>query len=374
MRFAQVAAAVLACCTFHSAAADDVATIRERMLELYGWPKPLTPETIANLSSSALSLASRLLPNGTWPDVNYNDSNDRTIWATSQHMNRVSLMAAALSVQQSPVYDNDALFNSTRLALLTAYQQDWQNSNWWWDIIFMPQIHSISFLMLDLLPKDVPNRPAFPSEFELSKALEFTFRAAWWNASLGYEVTAANLAWMVQAQLLRGVWPSLLNESAVVGGFNRLWQEANIVPWQGSNGDNQGIQHDFSYHMHGPQLQTAAYGQDFLNDLTTFNYIANGTQWSMPEQASSVLCAWVAEGMSWTAVGPGLDWVTGGRQMDRNSWAAESKVIQNTTLIRILADSCNSTYASSVVSFADSVDMVPGTADLVSYRSIALPS
>ena len=92
---------------------------------------------------------------------------------------------------------------------------------------------------------------AWPSAFETSKGLEIMFRAAWWNASLGYEVrarapacarararvrrdrapspaspppppraqvTGANLAWMIQAQLIRGVIPSLLNVSAVDQG------------------------------------------------------------------------------------------------------------------------------------------------------------
>lgn len=55
------------------------------------------------------------------------------------------------------------------------------------------------------------------------------FRAAWWNASLGYETTGANLAWMIQAQVARGALAFAENITALEQGFTRLWQEAKVV-------------------------------------------------------------------------------------------------------------------------------------------------
>ena len=269
--------------------ADDIETLRERMLVTYGWPSNTTL-VINQTAIQALSYASTLNSSGLWPDINYNDYNDRTIWATAIHMNRVSTMSAALSITSSPVYNLDSLFLSTRLALNAWYKGDWKNSNWWWDILEQPQIHSITFLMLDSLPKN--NTREFPSEYVLERATNFSLRATWWNASLGYEVTAANLAWMVQAQLLRGVWPSQINLTALSQGFSRMWEEVKFVNWDpaNTNGTNQGIQVDGSFHMHSAQIQTAQYGQDYAQDELAFISIAAGTSYAIDDIRIQVLC------------------------------------------------------------------------------------
>jgi hypothetical protein len=348
--------------------ADDIETVRLRMLSTYGWGSN-TSLGINSTVMQALSFAESLNSSGMWSDINYNDYNDRTIWATAVHMNRVSTMSAALSIPSSPVYNLDPLFNKTRLALNAWYLGDWKNSNWWWDILEMPQIHSISFLMLDVLPKNT-NR-AFPSPYELDRATNFSLRATWWNASLGYEVTAANLAWMVQAQLLRGVWPSQVNVTALTQGFSRMWEEVKIVDWDptNQNGTNQGIQVDFSFHMHSAQIQTAQYGQDYLQDELSFIEIAAGTSFAIDNDRVQILCSYL-ENMAWQSTGMGFDWALSGRAMDRNSWSAVSKVNVPTTAMRMLATSyCNSnSTVKNIIDFSYRVDNYPTAAKLVGHR------
>lgn len=350
-------------------AADDVDVVRQRMISAYGWPSSLDAFSLANITSTARQLASTLLANGTWPDVNYNDSQDRTIWATSAHMNRVSSMSAALSIPNASSFNDPALLASTRLALNAWYTNDWTNVNWWWDIIYTPQVHSIVFLMLDTLPKS--GATPFPTPYELSRATTISLRATWWNASLGYEVTGANLAWMVQAQLMRGAWPSAVNMSALSGGFTRLWQEVKVVDWDpsASDGSNQGIQVDGSYHMHGPQLQVASYGQDYTNDMLQFLGIASGTQWSMPQAATDLLCTWMTEGVAWTSTGMGIDWAACGRQVSRNSWPSESRILIPTRLMRSLASVCSPAYSPSLFALADRVDDLPNRSQLTGHKA-----
>lgn len=90
-------------------------------------------------------------------------------------------MAAAVSWPLSPLFNDADTFNATRKAVLLWSTQDFQNSNWWWDIISVPQTYSCAYLMMAAAPQTYD----FPSAFEQSKGLEIMFRAAWWNASLG---------------------------------------------------------------------------------------------------------------------------------------------------------------------------------------------
>ena len=173
---------------------DDTATVRQRLLDLLCMPPP---GQLPGVIAEAGRFEQKLLPNGTWPDINYNDSTDRAVWQTSQHLNRVTTMAQAVSAGAG----GTALVNSTRLALGWWSRVDPQNVNWWYDIIFVPQAYSSIYLLLGVAP--TAQAAGFPSPPELTAGLRNMFRAAWWNASLGYEVSGANLAWMLQVGRLR---------------------------------------------------------------------------------------------------------------------------------------------------------------------------
>jgi len=323
-----------------------------------------------------VALTAQLLPNGTWPDINYNDFNDRAIWATAVHTSRVQMMSSVLAFHSSPVFNEGKIFNATRLALNAWLKNDWRNSNWWWTILQTPQTIALSVLLLDTLPP-VADREPFPSPAELDAALAIVFRAAWWDAALGYIVTGANLAWLVQAQLLRGVWPSAVNMTAITQGFSRMFAEIKVVPWDAGcaingscNGTNQGIQVDGSWHFHGPQLQTAQYGQDYINDELTFIQISEGTEFAFPSQgtAAEVLCNFLV-GCAWTSAGMGFDWVSAGRALDRNKWSLVSRVTLNASQVSAFASRCTPDTASIVRSFALGFD-----ADTAKHAPAAIPS
>jgi chondroitin AC lyase len=342
-------------------AADDVAIVRERMLQLYAFPSLVSSPNLTSTAASALALAARLLPNGTWADVNYNDFNDRAIWATSTHTARVQFMSSILAFKASPVYNDAGLFNSTRLALNAWLKNDWRNANWWFTILQTPQTIALSVLLLDTLPPAETREP-FPSQAELDAALAIVFRAAWWNSSLGYIVTGANLAWLVQAQLLRGVWPSLVNMTALTQGFARMFDEIKVVPWDSGcaingpcNGTNQGIQVDGSWHFHGSALYTSQYGQDYLNDELAFIQIADGSAFAYQGKTASVICDYIV-GCAWTSTGLGFDWVSAGRALDRNTWSSVSKITLNASQVASFAPLCAADSAAIVRAFAAGFD------------------
>ena len=175
------------------------------------------------------------------------------------------------------------------------------------------------------------------------------WRAAWWNASLGYEVTGANLAWMMQTQLTRGVLPTAVNASALSQGFARLWQEVKVVN-DTNDGLNQGIQVDASYHMHSAQLQVASYGQDYLSEVMLFATVAGGTAYALPAPLTDILCDYVAGGMAWLTNGRALDWTAGGRQVARPGASAQMLVNVNMTRVAALARTCSQPAAAAAVS------------------------
>ena len=314
--------------------------MRQRLLESFCWPSSF-PASLPSAAKSAAGYAAALNASGLWPDIDYHDPGDLTVWATAQHTARLQLLSAVLSYPGSPAYASAPLLAAARSALGAWLRLDPQNNNWWWDILQTPQTIAASFLMLATLPPQPQPAPPFPSPRELSGSLAVTLRAAWWDSSLGYEVTGTNLVWMLQAQLLRGVWPCLPNASALAGGFARAWAEVRVVPWAPSatDGSNQGLQLDGSWHFHGPQLYTAGYGQDFLQSQLALVGAARGTAWAPPPPTAALLCT-LAEGMAYASAGWGLDWAAAGRDVARNTWAGEALVQLNAS--QLLALGCSS--------------------------------
>jgi hypothetical protein len=238
------------------------------------------------VDDAAVWAATLIASNGTWPDIVYTDSADRTAWKAAAHTGRVQALAAAVSMPGHALHRDARAFATARRALAGWLRLDPPNTNWWWIILQSPQTLSASTLMLSLVGN--VSSPAFPTAAELELGLSFMFRAAWWNASLGYEVTGANLAWMMQTQLTRGVLPTAVNESALAQGFARLWQEVKIVN-DTNDGANQGIQVDGAYHMHAAQLQVLSYGQDYLQEILLFFTVAADTAYALPADLAGVV-------------------------------------------------------------------------------------
>jgi hypothetical protein len=116
-------AATLFVLSLSGACSDDMATVRERLLSLLCLP---LPGQIPGVIAQAGRYESHLLPNGTWPDIDYNDPGDRAVWKTAQHLDRVVSMAQAAAVGAG----GGTLANATRLALGWWSTADPQNSNW----------------------------------------------------------------------------------------------------------------------------------------------------------------------------------------------------------------------------------------------------
>ena len=306
----------------------------------------------------ALSYARALQANHTWADINYHDPQDRTLWQTMAHLSRTQLMVAAWATPGSPARGVGALATAARNALAWWLAADPQNDNWWFNLIGVPQAVANIFLLLS-----AGNATAWPSPWDVERGLMIMFRSAWWDPKLGYETTGANLAWMVQTQIVRGVLPFAPNETALDQGFARLWAEAVTVNRSLDFEAAQGVQVDWSYSFHGPQIQVASYGQDFANSTLTMAAVAGGTPWAMGAAPAATLCAFLARGAAWLSVGASFDWTLSGRQASRSSWAAECGVTLSPAALRAFAAATCAAAApgdaAPLRAWADRIDLLP---------------
>ena len=211
---------------------DDIETVRQRSLVLFCWP---AASTLPAVASNARALAAKLNSSCYWPDINYSDKTAAN-WDVMNHLARLTTMAQALATPGSPAFEDAALSKSYHCALdvFLFAKPAYSNSNWWYKWIGISLQLQVQFLMLTLNRTTASEQASF---------VNFSYDSAWWIDSYG---GGANLVWMIQAELLRGL--ATTNTTAISQSFSRMWQD---VALQSAVKNGQGIQDDFSYHVRG---------------------------------------------------------------------------------------------------------------------------
>jgi chondroitin AC lyase len=269
---------------------DDVTTIRQRVLELTVWP---APENVPTTVRNALSFNRTLNSSCYWPDIHYEDKSI-VIWSTAGHMSRITTMLQALTVNGSTVKNDPTIMANVHCALNVWFTNDWQNPNWWFNQINIPLAATSQLLMLG----------DHATSFEIEKIKEISYRAAWWLHRP--QDVGANLVWMIQCQLYRSL--ATINMTGIEQGFSRMWQDVAISPLGG-----EGVQYDWSYHFHGLQLLSGAYGLVWAENILLFLQCSENTKYQPEEQVLSIFVNFLIKGDAWMIMTNEWDWHVVGR-------------------------------------------------------------
>ena len=211
-------------------------------------------------------------------------------------MQRVESMAQALPFA-APGPGRATLLHATASALGNWLKFDYQNPNWWDQVIGIPVD-----LITVLLNIDAANASDVLTQAQRAKALELMERSGYADSTTW---TGANLADVMKSQIGRGLLFG--NGSAVSTGFARVWRELYVSDW---NQDN--IQADGSFHQHSQPgvrgaLLAGSYGAVFTSDMLGFIGLASGTSLAMSTEHAEVFVSLLLDGQRWMMT-PAAQW------------------------------------------------------------------
>lgn len=269
---------------------DDISIIRNRVLNLTIWPKP---ESIPSITKLAIEYAETLNNSCYWPDINYADKSI-VVWHTATHMYRITTMLQAFSVNGSTVKNDTNLLSAIHCAINTWLIHDWQNPNWWFNQINIPQEATRQLLMLG-------NNA---TSFEVEHISKISYRAAWWLGRS--QDVGANLADMILVQLCRSL--ATVNLTGIEQGFARVWQDVMV-----QRVGDEGVQNDWSYHFHGQQILSGSYGLVWANDILLFALCSQNTKYAMSPQQLITFVEFLTKGDAWMIINRQWDWHVVGR-------------------------------------------------------------
>lgn len=341
---ARVVALALFCV---AARADDLETVRLRALTLFAYPSAAAlPAVVAE----ARALQRLLNASFYFTDIDYDDPTDRADWKTFVHLGRVNTFVQALTAPGSAAFEDAALSAAAHGALAVWTARRFTNTNWWYSFIGVPLNMGQVYIMLGENRTTAAEREALTA---------FSYDAAWWLNDWG---GGANLVWMVQCELLRGLASG--NVTAVAQGFETMWADVTV---KSPVANGQGIMPDGSYHFHGQQPLNFAYGADWLSDVLLFREAAARTQWDLPAAAIDIVATFIAEGNSHMCFNKYYDFSLTGRGIDRPG--TDFTVPFSTPALRgVGAAASTPALRAAVAAYADRLDGSPNATALIGAR------
>ena len=246
--------------------------------------------------SHARNWLSSLQADGHWADIEYQDP-AMARWHPAEHLSRLGEMASAYTHPSSPTYHSAAMLEGVERGLRYWYRGHFLSNNWWTNTIGQP---------LSLTRILVPLEDALPADL-LRTGLNYYYCPTEVDPR---RTTGQNLVWYSQQQLIRGA----LTRSAedVAAASAAMQREIRTTT-------GEGIQPDFSFHQHGPQLYNGGYGQDFIIDASRYATLLAGTRFAFAPEKLSLLADYLLQGTGRMVRGKLLDYSAAGRALTRKN-------------------------------------------------------
>lgn len=293
-------------CSLQCLAQSDFAVIRERVREDLS-----ASSKNAALEAAVGKLISTQLSNGSWAGVNYADRS-ATKWAPATHLDNVKTLAIAFTKKGQSLFGQPTVFNAIVTGLRYWYATDPKSGNWWHNEIATPQALGEILILL----KDAPTPLPAPLQDALVKRMQ---------RGNPYEKTGANKLDIAIHYLYRACITE--NRPLMDSAVEEAFQPVSITT-------EEGLQPDFSYLQHGPQLQIASYGQVFLEGEYKIAWLVRGTPYALKKQKQELLSRYLVQSFLPAIRGRYIDFNTEGRGiarpdiLDKKKLAAKDGLLQ----------------------------------------------
>jgi len=214
------------------------------------------------VNTEAIMWSERMQEDGSWPDIDYS-SKERGAWPPGSHIKRARQMAEAYMLGGDKLKQLHSKIEKAVIYWINKKPEP-ESDNWWFATIGLPT--DIGYLLLFMQKAPQPLS---------AKAIDGLL--VWMKKSRKIEnQTSTELNRMLAIGLhyiLRGCVTK--DESLIKAAVKYVNQM--MVPDSGYTG----IQPDYSFHAHGPQLYIQGYGTTFLQRIAEFSEILSGSPYAL---------------------------------------------------------------------------------------------
>lgn len=218
---------------------------------------------ISSVDSKTKDYLESLKADGSWPDIPYS-STSQTNWAPITHLDRMKSMILSYIVPESEYHDNDNLYTAIVNTLNCWYAKNPTSTNWYnWEIGW-PQRMGVNLSLMRAGTKLVPG----DVETKILNRMKSISKGPNQSGSQGTGANKMDIAlqWIYRTALQR-------DKTNLEFAINQFY-----LPLTFNTGE--GLQSDYSYLQHGPQLYIGGYGQSVLTATFKVSYYLQGTEYA----------------------------------------------------------------------------------------------
>lgn len=256
---------------------------------------------------------------GAWSDINY-ASTAQTNWPATTHLDRLKTMAIAYVAPTSELHGDSALYDNIVNALNLWYAKKPTSTNWYnWEIGW-PQRMGVILCLLRSGEQPVPATTE-------TNILNWQKSISKGPNQSGSQGTGANkmdiaLQWIYRTALQK----DQANLDFAISQF--------FLPIKFNSGE--GLQCDYSYLQHGPQLYSGGYGQSVLTATIKVAYYLAGTTYAEQGDYMDYISKFVRMGYLPSVRGQYMSYNNVGRGLSRKNGTSQSGFATITTSLQEL--------------------------------------
>lgn len=231
---------------------------------------------IKSIDQNTKNYISQVQENGSLISINYGDRH-QTNWKPIGHLDKLKTITLSYTNRESKYYGDAKVYGTIVKMLEYWYDAHPTSTNWYMQQIAAPQRMGVILILLRSAPKQLPN----DLESKLIERMEKTGGRPDQSGSLG---TAANKLDIATHWIYRGC---LLNNDSILSfGVQQAYDPLVLTT-------NEGLQHDFSYQQHGPQLYTGGYGDVLIGGIAKLALYMVDTPYALSEEKLGLLSRFV---------------------------------------------------------------------------------
>lgn len=317
-----------------SARADDIATIRARLIDGYTAESGLAEPDVVAARASVVKTAQQTLPtvraDGSFADIDYSVQPTAS-WPTNTHYVRLVPLAQAYVMTGSALYHDASTLAAVERALKFGQTYYCGNascvgagSNWWYWQIGVPR---------NLLPVLILLDGALDPALQAAVLKQTRYHVG--DIPHMMTFTGENLVWCAFNHVRFG----LLGGGATELKAAQTAVESVSVINPGMLQEGDGIKPDHSFQQHRGLIYTGGYGASFASDVATYVQLTEGTAYALSSQARGVLLDYLADGVPWETMGGYWDPAVLGRGVTAKSPTPDAAAARDALVKAALFDS-----------------------------------
>lgn len=281
-----------------SAQDEDFDLIAQRVFNEY--QKSPNTET---LDKNAAEYLSKMAQDGSWPDIDYS-SKSMSGWQPNRHIQRIGGLVKAYSRPKSNYYQNRNIHSKIirSIKFWFSLSPEPSSDNWWWTSISVPQeIGQFLIALRTMAPGGI------------SKEYE-TNMIKWMNKYVSIYKTPGK-----DGSNLTDIAQHMIFQAVLTKDADLLHEAVDVTSKSIKISSGEGIQRDFSFHAHGPELYIHGYGREYLSGIRNVAVYVKGTQFEFSKEQIALISDFMRKGYLNVIRGRYVDYAVIGRGIARKN-------------------------------------------------------